>query len=292
MNFLNFLPPLYKLPLSVLSPPPTSSLTSEASLSSLQADFSTCALDRCSWTSLRTMLKLVNPKDSSLFLSLSLSLFSLFMSLVKFDPVNHVFILEVLSSLRDSFCDSRASWSSSSWWIFCSSQSPVLAPPLQLAPKIEGETPVLSSASFFLYTKIFHSLSTHSLRDLTYSFGLNCHLYAYGAHIHSSSPDFIPGLQNHISNTLLDIPTHILYNCFKFSLSKTELVFFTQAKPIRHIVFFPLVNNTTLYPVVATGKLTVIFDSAFSFFPQFLISEQVASILKVALLCSSCLFCY
>lgn len=63
------------------------------------------------------------------------------MSLVKFDPVNHVFILEVLSSLRDSFCDSRASWSSSSWWIFCSSQSPVLAPPPQLAPKIVGETP-------------------------------------------------------------------------------------------------------------------------------------------------------
>ena len=89
--------------------------------------------------------------------------------------------------------------------------------------------------------------------------------YAYGAQIRSSRPKFIPGLQTHLSNCLLDIPTCILYNCFKFSQSKIELIL----SPVFPIVFSALENNTALYPVIATGKLTVIFDSAFSFFSNF-----------------------
>lgn len=73
-----------------------------------------------------------------------------------------------------------------------------------------GKHPNQSSA-YSLYTEI-----SHSLRDRSYSFSLNCN-YAYGSHVHSSSPEFIPGLQNHLS-CLLDIPIHILYNYFKFSL--------------------------------------------------------------------------
>lgn len=60
---------------------------------------------------------------------------SFYKALVELDFVNFVFSLEMLFSLRDAFCDSIASWSSSSWWIFCSSQSLVLAPPCPLAPR-------------------------------------------------------------------------------------------------------------------------------------------------------------
>lgn len=166
------------------------------------------------------------------FFPLSLSLSHLFMSLVKFDLVNCVFILEVLTSLRDSFHESRASWSSSSLWIFCSSHSLALVFLPPLAPKTVGKHPVLSPALLSLH----RDLILYTLPQRSYL--LLCHLDAYGAHIRSSSPDFIPGLQNCVSNCFLDVLTHILYNCFKFSPSKIKLVLFPASQTCSSYIVF------------------------------------------------------
>lgn len=130
----------------------------------------------------------------------------------------------------------------------------VLAPPPPLAPNMVGR----GDSRFCL---LLYSLLTHSLRDLTYSFALNCHVYEYGAQIHSFSPDFIPGLQNDLSIVFWTSPL-VFYSVASNSVRLILSSFFSpQAKPVLHVV-----NITAVCPVIPTGKLTVIFDSAVSFF--------------------------
>ena len=224
-------------------------LTSGAPLPSLQTDFSTCALD---WTLLDLFQDCAQTAESKGILIIPLFLF---MSLVEFDPIDHVFAFEVLSSLRDSFRGDMSSWCSSSWRIFCSPQS-LCWPLLLRLPLIwwGGGTP----GSIFCFI-----LSRHTPSETlpTYPFALNCHLYEYGTQIHSFSPDFIPGFQNDLSIAFWTSPL-VFYSVASNSVRLILSSFFSpQAKPVLHVV-----NITALCPVIPTGKLTVIFDSAISFF--------------------------
>lgn len=117
-----------------------------------------------------------------------------------------------------------------------------------------------------------------------HSFALNCYIYAYGTQIYSFSPDFVPGLQNDLSDAFWTSP-HI----FDTKASNSSVLpilssfFAPQANPVLCVV-----NITTSCLVTPTGNqqssLTLPFP--FFFFFQFLTDEHVVCILKAILLAS------
>lgn len=134
--------PLRPLPLPRPLPP-----TSEASFPSLQADFSTWALDRILLDLSQDCVRTLESKELFI-ISPSLS----FVSLVKCDPIHQILILAVLSSLRAPSRDSSASWASSRRELLLSLLCwPLL---LHLPLKWWGKHPILSSVLFFLYTEM------------------------------------------------------------------------------------------------------------------------------------------